>query len=141
MVTDDIYDKIDYIETLYKDQQVSDLFNELKDMVGQANLLPAINTKIVCFRCKSVNSPMYLFKRYVGKYIPICYNTDDGGCWKTEVNYNCEYVDHQGIQCESAAEWKICYGHDKTLRTNTCVLHVGIMLTDVDEHTIFPIDQ
>jgi hypothetical protein len=118
---------------------VYDKLDELTHVVGQVNLVPLPTTLVICHKCKRIDAPMYFLRRSGGKYIPICYD-NEGGCWKHETPYNCGWTDHMNVPCEQRAEWRIAYGKDKLSTVNVCVMHIGVMLADTEEHTITRLD-
>ena len=97
-------------------------------------------TLLACFKCGDTAAPLYLLKRSAGKYVPLCFK-DGEGCWERSPRCACEFTDGQGVHCQNLAEWKICFGRDKLMRTNVCVLHVGAVLSDVRVHEIYRMED
>jgi hypothetical protein len=98
------------------------------------------DTPLFCFYCHDTEAPEYRLRRKGGKYVALCHRPGTvEGCWDRDVAPMCEYKDHEGIQCDHVAEWRVAFGHDLLMSTHRCLIHVPPALSDVSEHRVFPI--
>lgn len=51
----------------------------------------------------------------------------------------CCYIGEAGDDCSKPAEWTIVHGPMPDDYTEACTRHVGDVLTDSDEHRIYPL--
>lgn len=55
---------------------------------------------------------------------------------------DCCYIGEvSGVHCGNPAEWSIWHGESPDDNTLSCTRHVGEMLTDAQEHRVYPIEQ
>lgn len=57
------------------------------------------------------------------------------------MDHCCFIPDEPGDPCDQPAEWVIIFGPAPTDHTEACTDHVGHLLTDADEHRVYPHPQ
>lgn len=45
------------------------------------------------------------------------------------------------VECEKVAEWEIRTGQGPDDYTHACTAHVGDLLTDAEEHRVYPVSE
>jgi hypothetical protein len=124
------------------EQPVNEPANYQTAYVEQAILL-SFGTKAVCTDCGREDAPFFYLKRSHGFYEMLCRLADGSGCWPNSPRTLCRHIDQDQVQCTQLAEYKVTFGGDQTVETESCCEHLGRMVAAIpcNVHYVYPLED